>query len=106
MGRKKGMIKLTEYEAKVYHHLLWNYLAHEGVEFKSDSLFWEEHKWDRGYVESRCFLCEYFVHCTDCLFNREKSDWDVPFCVCDDESYYEKWLDAKTKKERKNGQRR
>ena len=105
-GRERKMIELSEYEAKVYHHLLWNYLAHEGVEDKSDSLFWEEHKWDRSWVESDCFFCEYFEDCPECLFNTEGSDYDIFFCVNNEDSPYLKWIDAKTEKERKKWAKR
>ena len=98
-------MKLTKYEAELYHRLLWLYLADEGCS-KEDSRFWIDHKVDVFDVNNTCFACEYcengqVVGCKKCPINwghdrygdpRLCDDWDTPF---------DRWCHSTTNKQRR-----
>ena len=46
------------YEVELYHRLLWTPLAETGAQLKN-SVSFEAHGFDLGYIDSHCFACQW-----------------------------------------------
>jgi len=87
-------MKLTKKKAIELHRELWDWLYHNPSKDKTDWPRWRGNGGDLLYVYNLCFLCESSTFC--CLL-----DWSPTYSCMTHNSWYKKYLYAKSSKTRK-----